>query len=404
MSIATSMPSSPASRTKRPKIVERAELGMHGLVAPVGRADGPGAADIGAGGERVVGALATRGRSDGSAAGRGRRSPVRPHRRRRAASRSVPCRPGRAGHRRTRKHLVPGVNRARGGSTTTPSTDRDASRAADRGGVRRRPRAPGRARWPRAHSGRRRRRRGQRRRGRAGARHRRRPRRARWRRVGSAAPRLHRNVLGRVDLWRRPQIELAHSSTHDSTVYCQRPSALSGRPACHRSFPKGASGCSLQVLVLVAIEQARGEDGVAVDEQIGFDIEDIADDALRPKNGRHRLGAHGGHDDARRPSTTDGRDERSIHRCAREHVVELKTGPPMTSPGHGWERAAHQAAIADALQALGISRLILAIHDASFPAGADDAGRGTPYSDAGRAFSVSRARSASPACSSGRKG
>ncbi len=40
----------------------------------------------------------------------------------------------------------------------------------------------------------------------------------------------------------------------------------------------------------------------------------------------------------------------------------------------------------DALQALGITRLILAIHDASFPAGADDPGRGTPYSDAGRAF------------------
>ncbi len=58
----------------------------------------------------------------------------------------------------------------------------------------------------------------------------------------------------------------------------------------------------------------------------------------------------------------------------------------MTSPAHGWERAAHQAAVAEALQALGISRLVLAIHDASFPAGADDVGRGTPYSDAGRAL------------------
>lgn len=58
----------------------------------------------------------------------------------------------------------------------------------------------------------------------------------------------------------------------------------------------------------------------------------------------------------------------------------------MTSPPHGWERAAHQAAVAEALQALGISRLILAIHDASFPAGADDVGRGTPYSDGGRAL------------------
>lgn len=58
----------------------------------------------------------------------------------------------------------------------------------------------------------------------------------------------------------------------------------------------------------------------------------------------------------------------------------------MTSPGHGWERAAHGDAVADALAALGIRRLVLAIHDASFPAGADDVGRGTPYSDAGRAF------------------
>jgi len=38
------------------------------------------------------------------------------------------------------------------------------------------------------------------------------------------------------------------------------------------------------------------------------------------------------------------------------------------------------------LQALGIARLVLSIHDASFPAGADDIGRGTPYSDAGRVF------------------
>ncbi len=58
----------------------------------------------------------------------------------------------------------------------------------------------------------------------------------------------------------------------------------------------------------------------------------------------------------------------------------------MATPGHGWERAAHQAVIADALQVLGIARLNLAIHDASFPAGADDPGRGSPYSDAARAF------------------
>ncbi|MDB4967426.1 MAG: 4-alpha-glucanotransferase [Myxococcales bacterium] len=51
-----------------------------------------------------------------------------------------------------------------------------------------------------------------------------------------------------------------------------------------------------------------------------------------------------------------------------------------------WERPAHQAAVGEALQALGIHRLVLSIHDASFPAGADDVGRGTPYSDAGRAF------------------
>ena len=58
----------------------------------------------------------------------------------------------------------------------------------------------------------------------------------------------------------------------------------------------------------------------------------------------------------------------------------------MTSPGHGWERAAHQAVVAEALQALGIARLQLAIHDASFPAGADDPGRGSPYSEAARGF------------------
>jgi 4-alpha-glucanotransferase len=58
----------------------------------------------------------------------------------------------------------------------------------------------------------------------------------------------------------------------------------------------------------------------------------------------------------------------------------------MTSPPHGWQRAAHQAAVAEALQALGIRRLVLAIHDASFPAGADDVGRGSPYSEAARGF------------------
>lgn len=76
---------------------------------------------------------------------------------------------------------------------------------------------------------------------------------------------------------------------------------------------------------------------------------------------------------------------------AREHEVELESGAAMTS-GHVWERAAHGDAVAEALAALGVRRLVLTIHDASFPAGADDIGRGTPYSDAGRAlFGFARA-------------
>jgi 4-alpha-glucanotransferase len=51
-----------------------------------------------------------------------------------------------------------------------------------------------------------------------------------------------------------------------------------------------------------------------------------------------------------------------------------------------WEHAEYRAAVAEALQLLGVSRLVLAIHDASFPAGADDLGRGTPYSAAGHEF------------------
>ena len=58
----------------------------------------------------------------------------------------------------------------------------------------------------------------------------------------------------------------------------------------------------------------------------------------------------------------------------------------MTRAAAVWERPAHQLAIAEALEALDIRRLVLTIHDASFPAGAEDIGRGTPYSESGRAF------------------
>jgi len=42
--------------------------------------------------------------------------------------------------------------------------------------------------------------------------------------------------------------------------------------------------------------------------------------------------------------------------------------------------------VTEALLALGKDRLVLAIHDASFPAGREDVGRGSPYSRRGRAF------------------
>jgi 4-alpha-glucanotransferase len=51
-----------------------------------------------------------------------------------------------------------------------------------------------------------------------------------------------------------------------------------------------------------------------------------------------------------------------------------------------WEQRSYQAAVARARAALGVERLVLAIHDASFPAGDDDLGRGTPYSPAGHRF------------------
>jgi 4-alpha-glucanotransferase len=43
-------------------------------------------------------------------------------------------------------------------------------------------------------------------------------------------------------------------------------------------------------------------------------------------------------------------------------------------------------AVREALSALGIRRLLLAVHDASLPAGPDDCGHGAPLSDGGRAF------------------
>ena len=58
----------------------------------------------------------------------------------------------------------------------------------------------------------------------------------------------------------------------------------------------------------------------------------------------------------------------------------------MTTDVPAWERSDYRAAVADALQRCGVTRLVLAIHDASFPAGDDDVGRGTPYSAAGRDF------------------
>ncbi len=58
----------------------------------------------------------------------------------------------------------------------------------------------------------------------------------------------------------------------------------------------------------------------------------------------------------------------------------------MTTAVPAWERSDYRAAVADALQLCGVTRLVLAIHDASFPAGDDDVGRGTPYSAAGCDF------------------
>lgn len=45
-----------------------------------------------------------------------------------------------------------------------------------------------------------------------------------------------------------------------------------------------------------------------------------------------------------------------------------------------------QQAMRTALDRLGIERLVLSIHQASFPAGSDDIGHGTPYSERGRAL------------------
>src|SRR5690242_11650197 len=115
---------------------------------------------------------------------------------------------------------------------------------------------------------------------------------------------------------------------------------------------------------------------MTVDEQVGFDVEHVADYAFDRMAPAVDLGAD--RRDHHAATTVDHRGaSRALHPMidAREHVVEFSTGAPMTSL-HGWERAAHQAAVADALQALGITRLNLAIHDASFPAGADDPGRG----------------------------
>jgi hypothetical protein len=62
----------------------------------------------------------------------------------------------------------------------------------------------------------------------------------------------------------------------------------------------------------------------------------------------------------------------------------------MASPEPAWQRPDYRPAVAEALRALGVTRLVVAIHDASFPRARDgrdgDVGRGTPYSAAGQAF------------------
>jgi 4-alpha-glucanotransferase len=54
------------------------------------------------------------------------------------------------------------------------------------------------------------------------------------------------------------------------------------------------------------------------------------------------------------------------------------------SPASPWQDRDYGATIAEALRELGIARLVLTVHDASFPAGDDDLGRGTPASQAAR--------------------
>ena len=88
------------------------------------------------------------------------------------------------------------------------------------------------------------------------------------------------------------------------------PSDDSGSAACQRSLPSGderllaprATARALErALRRRAIEHARGEDVVAVDEEIGFDVEHVADDALDREAAGVDLGAHGGDDDAAMP-------------------------------------------------------------------------------------------------------
>jgi 4-alpha-glucanotransferase len=56
----------------------------------------------------------------------------------------------------------------------------------------------------------------------------------------------------------------------------------------------------------------------------------------------------------------------------------------MTSSEPAWTRPAYAQAIHAALHALDKTHLVLVLHDVSFPAGDDDLGRGSPYSEAAR--------------------
>jgi 4-alpha-glucanotransferase len=71
---------------------------------------------------------------------------------------------------------------------------------------------------------------------------------------------------------------------------------------------------------------------------------------------------------------------KSVSRASPEAPVISGADEPL------WRRTGYKDAVARGLAIVGVERLVLAVHDASFPAGDDDLGRGTPYSAAGHAF------------------